>query len=274
MRIRISHRTTYVYKTPAKSIIQILRLTPRSHDGQRVGSWRIDMDADHALRMSEDAFGNIIHTTNIAGPLTRLSVTIDGDVETFDTAGILRGSTERFPPELYLRSTSLTEADAEVRDFASATLARGSSPLDSMHQLMGEISDRITFDSSSTQSETTAVEAYHLKRGVCQDFAHLFIACARHGGVPARYVGGYFLHVDGKAEQDAGHAWAEAYVDGLGWIGFDQANCICPHECHVSVARGLDYQGAAPVRGAKSGGDGEELSVAISVSQQQDQRQS
>ena len=271
MRLRVSHRTTYAYKTPARSIIQILRLTPRNHDGLYVKSWRIDMDTDHTLRQSEDPFGNIVHTTHIAGPLTHLTVSVDGEVETFDTAGVMRGAVERFPTEIYLRDTPLTQTSAEMRDFSATIFGKGPR-LDALHKLMGELSDRMAFDPAGAQA-ATAEEAFSRKRGVCQDFAHAFVACARHAGVPARYVSGYWLQDEDPTEQESAHGWAEAHVEGLGWIGFDAANCICPQETHVSIARGLDYLGAAPVRSAKSGGDGEELSVAIRVSQQQDQRQ-
>ena len=84
---------------------------------------------------------------------------------------------------------------------------------------------------------------------MCQDFTHIFIAAARSLGIPARYVGGYFHRDDGVIEQDAGHAWAEAFVPELGWVGFDPANGICATDAHVRVAVGLDYLGAAPVRG-------------------------
>jgi transglutaminase-like putative cysteine protease len=140
----------------------------------------------------------------------------------------------------------------------------------------------MTFDEDPTNSGTSAAEAFTLKRGVCQDYAHIFIACARTGGVPARFVSGHFLRSDGTVHQDAGHAWAEAYVDGLGWVGFDPANSICATDAHVRVAIGLDYLGAAPVRGTRYGGGAETLTVAVKVdqagrggqSQSQSQRQS
>ena len=104
-------------------------------------------------------------------------------------------------------------------------------------------------------------EAFALKRGVCQDLTHVFIAAARSLGIPARYVGGYFHRNDGVIEQDAGHAWAEAFVPELGWVAFDPANGICATDAHVRVAVGLDYLGAAPVRGTRYGGAGETLAV-------------
>jgi transglutaminase-like putative cysteine protease len=107
--------------------------------------------------------------------------------------------------------------------------------------------------------------------------AHVFIAAARVVGIPCRYVSGHLLRSDGANEQEAGHAWAEAHVSGLGWVGFDPANGICPTEAHVRVGIGLDYLGAAPVRGTQIGGSEEKLAVAIQVdragSQQQQQQQ-
>ena len=125
----------------------------------------------------------------------------------------------------------------------------------------------ITYQFGATGVQTPAAMALHLGRGVCQDYAHIFIACARSGGVPARFVSGHFLRSDGRSSQEAGHAWAEAYVPGLGWVGFDAANCICTTDAHARVAIGLDYLGAAPVRGTRYGGGLETLTVAVKVDQ-------
>jgi transglutaminase-like putative cysteine protease len=123
----------------------------------------------------------------------------------------------------------------------------------------------MSFDENPTDSSTTAAEAFRMKRGVCQDYAHIFIACARHGGVPARFTSGHFLRADGMVHQEAGHAWAEAFVPNLGWVGFDAANGICTTDAHARVAIGLDYLGAAPVRGTRYGGGTETLTVAVKV---------
>ena len=119
----------------------------------------------------------------------------------------------------------------------------------------------MTFDTDPTHTATTAAEAFVLRRGVCQDVTHIFIAAARAAGIPARYVGGHFFRADGVTVQEAGHAWAEAHVDGLGWVGFDPTNGISPADAHVRVAVGLDYLGAAPVRGTRYGGLGEVMRV-------------
>jgi transglutaminase-like putative cysteine protease len=136
-----------------------------------------------------------------------------------------------------------------------------------LHALMTQINEHMTFDEDPTNSGTSAIEAFGLKRGVCQDYAHIFIACARHGGVPARFVSGHFLRSDGMVNQQAGHAWAEAFVPDLGWVGFDPANAICTTDAHARVAIGLDYLGAAPVRGTRYGGGMETLTVAVKVEQ-------
>src|SRR5213078_3862785 len=120
MRIQISHLTNYRYDAPAASVIHMLRLTPRNHDGQYVARWRIDVSADCRLDQHEDAFGNISHAFTAEGPFSELNVLVEGEVETRDTEGVVRGAVERFPPSLYLRETALTTADAALTAFAAA----------------------------------------------------------------------------------------------------------------------------------------------------------
>lgn len=274
MRIRISHATSYAYDTPPTGVTQLLRLTPRDHDGQHVVSWRIDLSEDCLLHQHEDAFGNITHSFMAEGPFNKLTVEVAGEVDTQDTDGLVSGAVERFPPQLYLRETSLTQTDAAIIDFAQATrAATNGDTLILLHALLTALNREIAFDTDPTHAATTAAEAFSLRRGVCQDITHIFVAAARALGVPARYVGGHFHRADGVITQDAGHAWAEAYVENLGWIGFDPTNGICITDAHVRVAVGLDYLGAAPVRGTRFGGAGETLTVAVRVDQARQQAQ-
>ena len=274
MRIRISHATSYAYDTPPTGVTQLLRLTPRDHDGQHVVSWRIDLSEDCLLHQHEDAFGNITHSFTAEGPFNKLTVEVAGEVDTQDTDGLVSGAVERFPPQLYLRETSLTQTDAAIIDFAQATrAATNGDTLILLHALLTALNREIAFDTDPTHAATTAAEAFSLRRGVCQDITHIFVAAARALGVPARYVGGHFHRADGVTAQDAGHAWAEAYVENLGWIGFDPTNGICITDAHVRVAVGLDYLGAAPVRGTRFGGGGETLTVAVRVDQARQQAQ-
>src|SRR5712671_6086977 len=268
MRIRISHLTSYRYGTPATSVIQRLRLTPRNHDGQYVARWRIDVSVDCRLDQHEDAFGNITHAFTAEGPFSELSVTAEGEVETRDTQGVVRGAVERFPPSLYLRESALTSPGAAIEAFAAASReTAGDDVLKMLHLMLERLHNDVAYDAASTYAATTAAEAFALKRGVCQDFSHIFVAAARSLGIPARYVGGYFRRADGINEQDAGHAWAEAFVPELGWVAFDAANGFCATDAHVRVAVGLDYLGAAPLRGTRYGGAGEAMSVKVHVDQ-------
>src|SRR5438105_12710720 len=207
MRIRISHLTSYLYQAPAASVIQMLRLTPRNHDGQYVASWRISVSTDCKLDQHEDAFGNITHAFTAGGPFSDLSVLVEGEVETRDTQGIVRGAVERFPPTLFLRETALTRPTAQIAALAVASRDdAGGNSLNLLHLILQRLHDDMIYDLDSTQATTTAAESYALKRGGCQDLTHVFIAAARSLGIPARYIGGYFLRDDGVNEQGAGHA--------------------------------------------------------------------
>lgn len=274
MRLRILHLTSYRYEQPATSVIQMLRLTPRNHDGQYVARWRIDVSTDCRLDQHEDAFGNVTHAFTADGPFNEFAVTVEGEVETRDTQGIVRGAVERFPPNLYLRETALTSPDAKIGNFAAACRDdAGGKVLGLLHLVLERLHRDMTYDTDPTHTATTAAEAFALGRGVCQDLTHVFIAAARSLGIPARYVGGYFHRNDGVKDQDAGHAWAEAFVPELGWVAFDPANGLCATDAHVRVAVGLDYLGAAPLRGTRYGGAGEALAVKVRVAQAAQQTQ-
>ena len=144
MRLRISHLTSYRYETPATSVIQMLRLTPRNHDGQYVTRWRIDVSDDCRLDQHEDAFGNITHAFTADGPFGELTVLVEGEVETRDTQGIVRGAVERFPPSLYLRETTLRRR-ADVAAFAAAGRdAGGGNVLKLLHLMLERLHDDMT----------------------------------------------------------------------------------------------------------------------------------
>ncbi|MBV8792749.1 MAG: transglutaminase family protein [Pseudolabrys sp.] len=272
MRIHIAHATTYRYDTPPNGVTQTLRLTPRNFDGQYVVDWRIELSGDCKLHQHEDAFGNIAHTFTAEGPFRELQVSVDGVVETQDTHGVISGALERFPPTLFLRDTPLTAVDKDIIAFAEGSheaAGRTANSLAVLHQLLSDLHREIKFDPDPTHSATTAAEAFALRRGVCQDISHIYIAAARYLGYPARYIGGYFHRADGVTAQEAGHAWTEIWLDTLGWVAFDPTNGISATDAHVRVAVGLDYLGAAPVRGTRYGGAGETLSVAVTVAQAQ-----
>lgn len=275
MRIRIAHETRYSYEAPARSVQQVLRLTPRDHDGQHVISWRVEPSVEGRLLAEEDQYGNLCHRFAPDAAVSEFVLAVRGQVETQDTAGLLRGTVERLPDAVYLRDTDLTAAGDEIRAFANDHGGEaGSEPLALCHRLLEAINRDIVFDTNGTDVGTSAAQAFALRRGVCQDLTHIFLAAVRHHGLPARYVSGYFHRADGVTEQDAGHAWAEAKLPGLGWVGFDPANGISTTDAHVRVAIGLDYLGAAPIRGSRRGGGSEKLDVKLRVDTAQQQTQS
>jgi transglutaminase-like putative cysteine protease len=274
MRVRIVHDTIYRYDRPVKALVQALRLTPRDHDGQHVLRWRIEPSVDGRLSPREDTLGNIVHMFSADGAVDEITVRVAGEVETTDASGILHGTVERVPDLFYLRETELTAADEAIREFArSAVGDMAADPLGGLHRLLEGVHRQTAFDTDTTHVATTAREAFAQRSGVCQDLSHIFIAAARHLGIPARYVSGYFFRADGVVEQDAGHAWAEAKVPDLGWVGFDPANGISVADAHVRIAIGLDYLGAAPVRGTRQGGGSERLHVNLRVESGRPQRQ-
>jgi transglutaminase-like putative cysteine protease len=267
MRLRIAHRNVYRYDPPAAAVIQVLRLTPRNHEGQYVVRWRIDVSADARLAAHEDAFGNITHVFSADGPFSELFVEVDGEVETQNTNGVVRGTLERFGPSLFLRDTALTQADPAIREFAhSVRAAKGGEVLSELHGLLDRLYEEMDHAGDDAEGAANAAEAFARKGGPSRDLTHIFIGAAHALGIPARYVGGYCCSDDGAA-QAAGHAWAEALVPELGWIAFDPANGLCPTDAHVRVAIGLDALGAAPVRGMRYGPGAETLEVAIKVGQ-------
>lgn len=270
MRIRIRHATTYAYDEPAHGVIQALRVTPAPYDGLEVLNWRVDVDVDGLLRASRDVFGNPLHLFYAEAPLMALTIRVTGEAEVRETAGVVHGAPEPLAPPMFLRPTPLTTADRAIADWA-AGLGDGD-PLTRLHRLMAELNRHMRFDAAATGVETPAAQAFADGHGVCQDYAHIFLAAARSLGLPARYVSGHLCRNEAP-DQEAAHAWVEAYVPDLGWTGFDPANGVCPDQGYLRVAVGLDYLDAAPVRGARRGGGQERLSVAVTARDGLRQRQ-
>jgi transglutaminase-like putative cysteine protease len=265
MRIEIDHTTVYRYAEPPRRLLQLLRLTPSNLVGQSVLEWRVDVDCDARLREGRDGYGNVTHMLYVEQPTQQLAVSVTGLVLTENHAGIVRGLTGDLPPEVFLRSTELTAAGPNLRDFASELEGSNRSTLDLLHELNTGLNSRLRFDTRATDPETTAEDAFSAGHGVCQDFAHIFIALARQLRIPARYISGHFRRRDGASVQDAAHAWAEAWVEGLGWVAFDPTHGLSKDENYVRVACGLDYREASPISGARRGGGEEQLAVRVQV---------
>jgi len=267
MRIKVDYSTTYDYSTLASDVVQLLRVEPCGHHEQHVVHWRLDTDTDGHLRRSRDAFGNIIHMFYAGAPIRHLALHVTGEVDTTETHGVLRGTAEPLPASVYLRATPLTTADDAIRTFARERA--GSDPLSTCHALLTGLYQGMAFDADVTHSHTDAIHAFGLSAGVCQDYSHIFLAAARTLGIPSRYVSGHLVRADGLVTQPAGHAWVEAHLPDLGWVGFDPTNGTSTTAAYLRVAIGLDYLDAAPVRGARRGGGAETMIVSVTASDSQ-----
>ncbi len=263
MRLQIIHETTYSYEVPILGMVQSLRLTPSVFEGQRIASWTIEVTQGRRGGTFRDGAGDWVEGWSVRGPISEVVVAIRGQVETRDTAGVLRGHRESVNPLVYLRDTAVTAPDDQIRAL-SASVA-GEDGLDMAHRLSAAVAEAMRYRPGVTQSTTTGAEALALGEGVCQDHAHVLIAAARLCGLPARYVSGY-LHsnLDG-VPHDAAHAWAEIHTGPLGWVGFDAANRCCPDDRYVRLGSGFDAIDAAPISGTTVGNGGESLDVRVAV---------
>lgn len=267
MRLNISHTTTYRYEHPVNYGLQQLRLTPKSRDFQEIVSWDIAVEGGTRQLEFEDQHMNHVTLIALSDEPHTVQITCTGEVDTKDTSGVI-GRHGGFAPLWYFtRSTDLTRAGNNTRKLAKGLTTDIADPIDRLHALSTRVFEAVAYETGKTHIATTAEDALMAGHGVCQDHAHIFIAAARSMGVPARYVSGYLMMND-RVDQDASHAWAEAFVQGIGWIGFDVSNQISPDERYVRVATGLDYSEAAPVSGLRIGKQGEEeLEVSIQVQQ-------
>jgi transglutaminase-like putative cysteine protease len=266
MRLTISHTTAYRYDTPVPYALQQVRLTPQSNGSQRVLRWETVVEGGQKEVSFDDSHRNRVDLVSFAPGTTEITVTSRGEVDLAPNHGVVGPHAGFMPLWMFDRVTPLTKAGPGIRRLAAA-VAGEANVLARMHLLMASVRDAVRYEAGHSHAGTTAEEALQAGYGVCQDHAHVFIACARAMGIPARYVSGY-LHMPDRVDQEAMHAWAEAHVPDLGWVGFDPPNDICPDMGHVRVATGLDYHDAAPVSGTRFGAGGESLTVTVAVQQQ------
>jgi len=273
MTLSIQHTTHYAFAQPVVHALQRLRLTPKETQGQNIAYWSMTFDNAYAELQYDDQHFNHVTLIGLAPGAREVTVTCAGVVETEDNAGVIGRHSGHLPLWSFLRQTPLTRPGTKLRALLREAQGAGSgsaaeAPLDFLHALSGLIRDRIAYETGRTHSATTAEEAVGHGAGVCQDHAHIFIGAARASGIPARYVSGYLM-MDDRVEQEATHAWAEAHVADLGWVGFDVSNGICPDPRYVRLATGSDYRDAAPVTGISFGSAAAEvLSVAVAVAAQ------
>lgn len=266
MRLSIAHSTTYQYAEPLGYGLLQVRLTPKSRAGQRVLNWKITIDGGSVQAEFDDHHNNLVALVSTDSSQTELAIHCEGEVVAENRSGLIGEHGGNAPLWLFRRTTPLTRSGKLVRALARDVDPEMNDEVARLHALSNAVANAIVYQIGQTDAATTAEEALEAGRGVCQDHAHTFVSAARLLGYPARYVGGYLMMND-RIDQDAGHAWAEAYVNNLGWIGFDISNQISPDDRYVRVATGLDYRDAAPVSGLTYGNKAESMAVSLQVQQ-------
>ena len=268
MRFTIDHTTRFQFDQPSGHSIHDVRLTPKPAAGQRIVSWRIDGPGKRSEWI--DGHGNQVTTFSAAYRHDSVEIKVHGVYEHSGADQWLRYvETPTLPAPFWLRNAGLARHDAsfdQVIEGLAERAADAGQRVAVLHEVMERVGKRIAYKTGVSTVDTTAAEALARGAGVAQDHAHAFIACCRRLGVPARYVSGYLRNDD--AELHVGrtsHSWAEAWVPGLEWVGFDPANNISPHGDSLRVAIGLDYHDAAPVSGRRVGFGDAKMSVEASV---------
>ena len=271
MRLAIRHTSRYTFDEPVVHALQRLRLTPKTTQGQDILEW--DMTFENAERELEyeDQHHNTVTLVSVEQGARHVTVKCEGKVDTEDNAGVIGRHAGHLPLWSFLGQTRLTAPGERMRALVEGLAFEVNAKLDFLHALSARIRDRVEYRIGETAVHTTAEESATKGRGVCQDHAHIFIGAARAHDIPARYISGYLMMND-RIDQEATHAWAEAHIDGLGWVGFDISNGISPDPRYIRVATGRDYRDAAPITGISFGTSVEDLKVDVAVEQQADQQ--
>ena len=262
MQLHIRHETRYRYDRPVKYSLQSLRLTPRRDPGQRALDWNISAPGRRFAQT--DAHGNVSHLLTIEEPHREIAIVAHGIIETADD----EQPQENGPlsPLAYLAPTRLTAADEALRTFARDSVAHLHEPRTRAEALSEAVFNAVRYTPGASDVHDSAAAVFQSGAGVCQDHAHVFLACAHAVDIPARYVSGYLYTGDSK--DIASHAWVDVWVGAeAGWRSLDVTHQRPAIGRYCRLAVGRDYLDAAPVRGVRQGGGGENLQVRVLVAE-------
>lgn len=262
MQLHIRHETTYCYGEPVKRSVQNLRLTPRRDPMQRALNW--NMVVPGRCQPQLDAYGNIVHLLTLDEPHREIRIVVHGIVQTEDLAGVALPDEGPLSPLAFLAETALTRPDEAIVSFARARLHSDGGMRPKLLALADAVCEAVRYESGATDVRESAARAFARGAGVCQDHSHVYIACCRSAGIPARYVSGYFYA--GKDGEVASHAWVDVWAGReQGWMSIDVTHRMPADGRHCRLAVGRDYLDACPVRGVRRGGGVEEMRVAVSI---------
>ena len=267
MRLSIHHTSHYRFTAPVSHGIQRLRLTPKETQGQSILEWSMQLEGAREELSYDDENFNHVTLVSVQEGVREVVISSKGIVETEDFQGVIGRHAGHMPVWAFLGQTELTKPGPKIRQLIGSVERSEDGMVPTLHRLSAAIREAVGYDTGASHVRTTAEEAVEQGGGVCQDHAHIFIAAARMLDIPARYVSGYLMMND-RIEQEATHAWAEAYVQNLGWVGFDISNQISPDTRYVRVATGRDYRDTAPITGISFGAVEEDLHVDLAIEQQ------
>ncbi len=247
MKLIVRHQTLYRYESGSSRLAMLLKMKPSDTDSQKVIEWEVTVNDEPVVDFIRNGHGELESFWVRHDQIDMATIVASGIVETSDCAGVVSGLPPQPAPLVYVRTTPLTEPSQAMCDLAETVEAE--TELSRLHCLSALVRDKIAYRSGATRADTSAIEAYELGAGVCQDHTHIFIAMARHLGVPARYISGYLMADLEQGALHETHAWAECWVRDLGWVGFDVSNGLCVTDHYIRLTSGLDAHDAAPIRG-------------------------
>jgi transglutaminase-like putative cysteine protease len=290
MRYRVRHETVYRYGGDVAHSHQLLHLTPRDSATQICRSRTITLDPQPSTRREDiDAFGNCVTRLEYDLPHDRLEVLAEVAVEVDaprDVTDTESAAWERVRDALTYSGQPMTAADLDAcrfrmessyvrvkqtfSDYAADCFAPGRPLLAGAESLMHKMHRDFSYEPGTTNISTSAIEAFAARRGVCQDFAHIMLACLRSRGLAARYVSGYLRTTPPGSDAsllgaDASHAWVSVFCPPFGWIDLDPTNDVRVGTDHIVIAWGRDFGDVSPLRGVIVGGGRHRLSVRVSV---------
>lgn len=281
MYYAITHLTIYNYSSPINDSVMELRMQPHTDEIQRCMRFTIDVSPTTKVFHHKDYLGNLIHTFDIPATHTKLAIKTESVVElkqrkplpdvlpisawdTLDQMAKQRNFYDMLLPGRYAKPTALLESFMD-----ELGISRDDDPLTLLRRLNTGIYDYFDYVQHVTRVDSPIDEALSARRGVCQDFTHIMLAVLRKMGIPARYISGYLFHREDhsdRSDEDATHAWVEAWLPELGWVGFDPTNNVEVTDRHIRVSIANDYSNASPSRGVFRGDADTELGVRVKVS--------
>jgi transglutaminase-like putative cysteine protease len=289
MKYRVTHRTEYLYSGTVSQCHNLAHLQPRNSDRQQCLRYQLHIDpVPNDVAEHSDFFGNRISYFSIQQPHQSMTVTASSDVILQEEAGQLPlyndspwdqirerlaapVSGELCEQRQYVFDSPLAMANPELANYAASSFPPGRPLLEAVHDLMQRVHTDFVYDPGFTTISTPLSEVLANRRGVCQDFAHLAIACLRSLGLAARYVSGYLETLPLPGQQklqgaDESHAWFSVYLPDNGWLDFDPTNNQIPLDQHITTAWGRDFSDVTPLKGVSYGGDpGHQLRVSVDV---------